>query len=349
MDTIGLRDTGAAVGDVQRRLRALGHAIDDEDGTFGESTAVAVRAFQRDRRLGADGVVGADTWSALVDAGFELGDRLVYLTRPVLRGDDVRELQRSLSRLGFDTGPTDGRHGALTDAALRDFQHNAGLRVDGIVGSATLRTLRSLRRHHQAATTFEVLDRHGTGPLGLVGRTLLVDAAGDLPDRTTPDGALTGPEVSLDIARRLVGQLGARGAHAVLTGATASSPGDRAQLANRLDVDALVSVTTAWVSQPAARGVSGMHFGDGVVVSERGRRLAMACVDTVAEATGTENCDVHPSTASLLRESRAPAVSVEVGFLSNERDGRVLATSEGRHAIATALAGGIAQWLGTPD
>ena len=38
------------------------------DGSFGKETAAAVRAFQEDRGLIADGVVGAQTWAALEEA-----------------------------------------------------------------------------------------------------------------------------------------------------------------------------------------------------------------------------------------------------------------------------------------
>lgn len=38
------------------------------DGSFGKETAAAVRAFQEDRGLTADGVVGAQTWAALEEA-----------------------------------------------------------------------------------------------------------------------------------------------------------------------------------------------------------------------------------------------------------------------------------------
>ena len=57
----------------------------------------------------------------------------------MLRGDDVAELQQRLCALGFDTGRVDGIFGDRTSGALAEFQRNAGLPVDGIVGGATLR------------------------------------------------------------------------------------------------------------------------------------------------------------------------------------------------------------------
>lgn len=352
MQRIRPGDAGQAVQDVQRRLRAIDIGVDDEDGVYGSATVTAVRVFQRDRRLMAHGEVDDDTWAALVDAGHALGDRLLYLTRPLLRGDDVRELQRSLSRLGFDTGATDGIHGNDTDAALRDFQHNAGLAVDGIAGASTLRTLRSLRRHHQAATTFEVLDGQDTerGPGALTGSRIAIDPAAAHAERLVGDSGLRCADVVGDVTRRLVGQLTARGAVATLTtGGVERSVSERAELANRLAVDAVVSIGCTVVAESAAQGVTGHHFGDGVVTSRRGRRLANHCVDEIIARTASLDCKVHPSTAGLLRESRAPAVTIEIGFLSNPDEAGRLADPSYRHDVATALAVAVQRWTEEAD
>ena len=69
-------DRGPAVEDIQRRLLALGYDLGPTgvDGVFLGQTAEAVRSFQLSHGLSEDGVVGEETWSALVDAGFTLGD-----------------------------------------------------------------------------------------------------------------------------------------------------------------------------------------------------------------------------------------------------------------------------------
>src|SRR5204863_5247793 len=58
-----------------------------------------------------------------------------------LRGDDVVGLQRRLNALGFDAGREDGILGPETEAALRQFQRNAGLTPDGIFGPQTEKML----------------------------------------------------------------------------------------------------------------------------------------------------------------------------------------------------------------
>ena len=103
-------------------------------------------AFQDVRGLHADGIVGPQTWAALVEAGFRLGDRLLYLRTPYLRGDDVDDLQRRLQSLGFDTGRVDGIFGPDTAKALEDFQRNAGITTDAICGPDSVRELDRLGR-----------------------------------------------------------------------------------------------------------------------------------------------------------------------------------------------------------
>ena len=353
MEPITPGDDGDAVQDVQRRLRALGHAVDDDEtGTFGPGTHAAVRRFQQERRLTADGIVGHDTWMALLDAGWQPGDRLLYLTRPWLRGDDVRALQRSLSRLGFDTGVTDGIHGPDTDTALRDFQHNVGLPVDGIAGRRTLDQLASLWRSHQAATSFEVVGRHGEhAQRSLAGLHVLLDPALG-PSRSRNEvGALADHEVTYDIAQRTRAHLVALGAHAALTRSQRDTPtsSDRAQLANGMDADVLVSIAVGAMPGSEAQGASAYYFGDGEVTSDRGRRLADHCVDAVAARLGTENCHAHPSTSAILRESRCPATIIEVGFVTHPDEGPRLAIPAHRQAAAAAIATAVRRWAAGDD
>ena len=118
----------------------------DQPGDFGVSTHEAVTAFQRLRGLHTSGSCDEQTWTALVEAGWRLGDRLLMLAAPQLRGDDIAELQDALNQLGFDCGRPDGILGPATVRALEDFQRNGGLTPDGMCGPRTVRTLELLRR-----------------------------------------------------------------------------------------------------------------------------------------------------------------------------------------------------------
>ncbi len=65
ISTVRLASTGDAVRAVQSQLASKGYGV-AVDGNFGPGTETAVKSFQSSRGLGADGVVGPDTWSALV-------------------------------------------------------------------------------------------------------------------------------------------------------------------------------------------------------------------------------------------------------------------------------------------
>jgi hypothetical protein len=57
--------SGPDVLQIQQKLAALGYAPGIQDGVYGEATAAAVRAFQRDNKLSVDGAVGPETRKAL--------------------------------------------------------------------------------------------------------------------------------------------------------------------------------------------------------------------------------------------------------------------------------------------
>ncbi|MDR2586641.1 MAG: peptidoglycan-binding protein [Coriobacteriales bacterium] len=154
---------GSAVRDVQGRLRSLGYELgsEAEQSVFGEATARAVTAFRAYARLVPGDEVDRDTWTALVDATFTFGDRLLYLRVPYFHGCDVRSLQTALSALGFSC-TADGIFGGHTERAVREFQQNAGIPSDGIVGDSTFAAIKRLRHAWEGKDQLE----SGTRPLG---------------------------------------------------------------------------------------------------------------------------------------------------------------------------------------
>jgi hypothetical protein len=67
--------------------------------------------------------------------------RDLYVTSPMMTGQDVRELQTRLTSLGYSPGDLDGEYGPLTAEAVRAFQRDHQLEVDGIAGPITLGAL----------------------------------------------------------------------------------------------------------------------------------------------------------------------------------------------------------------
>lgn len=54
------------------------------------------------------------------------------------RGDEVRNVQNALKKLGLYNGAVDGIYGTKTASAVKQFQRNCGITVDGIAGPKTL-------------------------------------------------------------------------------------------------------------------------------------------------------------------------------------------------------------------
>ena len=138
MRPFGVGARGNHVRDLQRRLTAAGFDPGLADGRYGSRTAEAVAKFQGARGLDVDGICGPVTWGSLIEAGHHLGDRLLYLHTPMLRGDDISEVQRRLGSLGFDAGRIDGILGPETASAVEEFQRNVGVVPDGICGRETI-------------------------------------------------------------------------------------------------------------------------------------------------------------------------------------------------------------------
>jgi len=139
-ETLELGSEGDAVRTLQKRLKELGYLSGTVDGSFGEATENAVRAFQKRNGLTADGKAGKATLSRLYSGGAQANTSL-------REGDDsgeVRTLQTALRKLGYYTGPIDGSYGTSTSDAVRAFQILNGLTpVDGVAGKATLAKLYS--------------------------------------------------------------------------------------------------------------------------------------------------------------------------------------------------------------
>lgn len=136
--------SGDAVSKLQTRLQALGFYSGALDGQYGQGTAAAVKLFQSQHGLTADGLAGTETLNALYSDAAE-----TYIPTPTPsptpsmlskgdKGDAVRALQQRLKDLGYYSGNVDGDFGGGTQEAVRLFQSQNGLDVDGVSGGATL-------------------------------------------------------------------------------------------------------------------------------------------------------------------------------------------------------------------
>ena len=145
-DSLRKGATGSAVKDLQTKLKKLGFYNAYVDGSYGDTTVAAVKAFQKKYNLTADGVAGSETLKKL-DTAYKNADSNTSTDDDSLRkgatGTAVKTLQTNLKKLGFYTAYVDGSFGATTESAVKAFQKKYGLTADGVAGSATLKKIES--------------------------------------------------------------------------------------------------------------------------------------------------------------------------------------------------------------
>ena len=316
-----VNDSGDAVRDIQDRLSALGHpSHDDPAGHFGEATRQAVTAFQNGRGLNPDGVVGPETWRALYEAGYRLGDRLLYLRAPMMRGDDVAELQSRLNALGFDAGKVDGVFGSRTSRALVDFQRNRGLSEDGMAGPEALTELRLVARARQQAGRELVREREWLRKLagGMVGTRIFFDPACRTTDETS---------AAWDAASAAAVAVQERGGLPLLSRSADTRLPERVRAgrANRMGAELVVSF------QLAGPGEGAVYFFS----SERSHSEAGALL--AAETAKVLDLPVQARATAILKETRSPAVIVARADLGSEVGRKVVEGLEGFFARAGSI------------
>ena len=360
-------DTGPAVAEIRDRLGRLGLlaptdvGLDPSTASFDDAVDGAVRAFQQQRGLTVDGVVGVQTFRRLEEARWVLGDRVLsYSPGHLVSGDDVLALQQRLSGLGFDLGRVDGVFGVRTDAALREFQRSVGVDADGTCGPDTFRAITRLARTMSGGGMASTLrEMHALESLcsGVADKVVVIDPGHGGADTGLTHGELRESVVAGDLASRVEGRLAAIGVQVLLTrspdGGDALEEGARAAFANETGADLVLSLHTDSVGSAAPSGCATFYFGDAVAGtgSSLGARFAEMVQEEVCARTDLTDCRTHAKTWDLLRMTRMPAVRIECGYLSSPRDARRLSDPAFRDAVAEGIAAAVVRFFAptTPD
>lgn len=316
--SLRLGDTGEAVFDLQQRLALAGYETAEDHYFFGPATEAALKKFQADRGLIADGICGPYSWAALVEADYQLGDRLLYYRLPMMHGDDISDLQQRLGKLGFDVGWVDGIFGFDTQKAVQQFQHNVGLPVDGVVGRITLHTLHRLSKQSAGELTITEVREHERlrqQPCLVEGRKIVVGNIGDLP------------VIANAIARQL------RRSGAKVLSLESPSLSYQAHTSNNWSGDAYIGITST------TRRLDVSYFATSGFKSTGGQALADQCVNAL-QPLFRETLIITGLKIPILRETRMPAVWCRLG------PGAKVVT----HApeIAEALTSAVMNWCFQP-
>jgi len=294
MQPIKVGDSGGPVRDIQDRLFSLGHDFSpDARGEFGPGSEAAVRSFQTQSSLSPTGEADQTTWLRLVEAGYALGDRVIYHRRPMLRGHDVANLQRRLNELGFDAGVVDGIFGPDGAKSVTDFQENRALSEDGIAGPIVLGELTRLRRNNERIGKDQVMEREWLRrvPRTIVGTRVLFDPACSSSEES---------DWAWEIAQTAATILKSQGGVPLFSRPSDAHPDAliRASRANHLGSEIVISI------ELVGRGADELLYFDSTFShSSVGKLLA-------AELKQRLGSPVSGASDSILRRTKAPAVII---------------------------------------
>ena len=325
-------DHGDVVTDVTNTLHRLGF-IAKASETFSDEVGQAVRAFQQERGLSVTGLIDETTQVAINEARWKLGDRSLKVGEPTMRGDDVASLQSRLIEMGFNPGRVDGIYGNASEAAVKEFQKSVGAKVDGICGPATVIALMRLLRTVTGGAPALLRDqasREKRGP-ALADKVIVLD----------PSSSADIAEFTFDLAQKIEGRLIALGVSVFLTRGlnTAPSEDERIAFTNNTSADLLISLSVDRHSSGDANGLATYFYGSEThgIHSIVGEKFATIVQRELIARTDLLNNRTHAKTWNLLRLTKAPAVMLDIGYISNPKDSSRLADPNFRDVIAEGL------------
>ncbi|MFS0661081.1 glycosyl hydrolase family 18 protein [Niallia alba] len=142
---------GAAVVDMQNKLKKTKLYIGKANGVYDSATKNAVVAFQKKYKLKADGIAGPTTLSKLDNVAAATKSATTAVKKyPTLKlgsqGTAVKDMQNKLLKTKNYKGKALGKYDASTRSAVIAFQKKYKLKADGIAGPATLAKLDSVTK-----------------------------------------------------------------------------------------------------------------------------------------------------------------------------------------------------------
>ena len=192
----------------------------------------------------------------------------------------------------------------------------------------------------------------------LSGKKIVID-----PGHGGNDAGAIGPTgvmektVTLNVARELRKLLEAEGAQVIMTregdttvsakGAKASDIeelGARCEVANRVGADIFISIHADSFTRPEARGTTGYYYSKST--SGRGQKLADCIRRNLVEQLGTPSRGTQPCNFYVVKHTDMPATLIELGFISNKEEEKLLSSDEGVKKAAQGILDGIEDYFG---
>lgn len=150
-------------------------------------------------------------------------------------------------------------------------------------------------------------------------------------------------DINLAVAARVAAALRGEAVDLILTRTKDASVSLRTRVsrANNADAAAFVSVHCNSAESEAAHGTEVYHYAQ----REAGQKLASAIHQPLVRATGLTDRGVKSAGFYVLRHTRMPAALIELAFISNENEEKLLRDETFQTNAARAIADGIVAWL----
>ena len=206
-------------------------------------------------------------------------------------------------------------------------------------------------------TPFKELETDLENITALSGKIIVID-----PGHGGNDAGAIGPtgvmekNVTLKVALELRKLLEAEGATVIMTrdsdttvsvkGAKASDIeelGARCDVANRAGAHIFLSIHADSFTRPEARGTTGYYYSKG---SGAGQKLADCIRRNLVEQLGTPSRGTQPCNFYVVKHTDMPATLIELGFISNKDEEKLLDSKEGVQKAAQGIFDGIEDYFG---
>lgn len=117
----------------------------------------------------------------------------------------------------------------------------------------------------------------------------------------------------------------------------------RCDIANQKKSDIFISIHMDSFTKPTAHGTTGYYYTKGSRASYRlADCIRMALIDQIGtESRGTQTCEFY-----VVRHTDMPATLIEVAFISNPKEEKLMNSKEGIKKAAQGIADGIADYFG---
>ncbi|MCL2236017.1 MAG: N-acetylmuramoyl-L-alanine amidase [Defluviitaleaceae bacterium] len=318
--------TGDAVRIIQEALNALGATSPPlvVDGNFGARTEAAVRNFQWQSGLNSDGVVGPLTWAELMRQ-WEIVTNpppLCHFDYTVVSGDTLWRLSQ--------------RYGVTVDA-IRDAN---GMTSDML----TVGMMLKIPCCGSVTPTPPTPPAPPTPP-PIPSRTIVLDPGHGGSDSGAVQGSRMEKNDTLRMALAVQQILQSMGQKVVMTRTTDTfvTLADRSVISNENNADIFVSIHRNSSVNPNANGVENYVF---TTAPSTNVLYAQTVLSHVVNAGVQNNNGVIRANFAVLRNTTAPAMLLELGYITNARDNELF--DQNFNAYANAIANGILEALGGP-